>query len=282
MELHKEFNAEDLVEFEPDAKIGLLSTISPEGAPHITLITALQAKSTTQLMFGQFSEGFSKKYVKTNPSTAFLIMNLNKEFWRGKAQWKYEANTGEDYEMFNNKPMFRYNAYFGIHTVHYLDLIGTTQRQTLPMTSIIMAALKTKFVKGAAATHEKEEILKPFAMQLFNNLGNLKFLSFIQEDGYPMIIPLIQCQASDTRRLSFAISAFSDEIKQIPANQEVAVFALSLDMEDILIRGKFNGLKKYRGITLGTVDIHWVYNSMPPKQMVIYPRPELKPIREFY
>ena len=50
-------------------------------------------------------------------------MSREKELWRGKARWTGEASSGDDYEMYNRKPMFRYNSYFGIHTVHYLDLV---------------------------------------------------------------------------------------------------------------------------------------------------------------
>ncbi len=32
-------------QFEPEAKVGLIATVNPEGLPHITLITALQAKT---------------------------------------------------------------------------------------------------------------------------------------------------------------------------------------------------------------------------------------------
>jgi len=43
--------------------------------------------------------------------------------------------------------MFRYNAYFGIHTVYYMDLGAHTGKQPLPMPAIILAAVKTLFAK---------------------------------------------------------------------------------------------------------------------------------------
>jgi len=46
----------------------------------------------------------------------------------GKVRWTHEVRAGEDYELYNHKPMFRYNAYFGIHTVHYLDLVELAAR----------------------------------------------------------------------------------------------------------------------------------------------------------
>ena len=61
------FSENDLKQFEPEAKVGLIATINQEGLPHITLITALQAKTPDKLIWGQFSEGQSKKNVKIKP-----------------------------------------------------------------------------------------------------------------------------------------------------------------------------------------------------------------------
>jgi len=133
VETYKVFNDADMKAFEPEAKVGLLATVNPEGLPHITLITALQASAPDQLIWGQFSEGMSKGHVLENPRTAFLIMTLDKHLWRGKALWTHKKQEGDEFEMFNNKPMFRYNSYFGIHTVHYMDLKETGGRENFPL-----------------------------------------------------------------------------------------------------------------------------------------------------
>lgn len=277
----KAFEVEDMKEFEPEAKVGLISTINPEGLPHITLITALQAKNPTHLIWGQFSEGISKKNVKKNPNTGFLIMSLKKDLWRGKARWTHEKKEGEDYVMFNKKPMFRYNSYMGIHTIHYMDLIETYGREKLPLPGIVLGSIMTKMAKAGAKTGIASPILKPWAEGLFNRLDAVKFLSYIGEDGFPFIIPLIQCQAADSRRLMFAPSAYKKELSKIPKGTKVAIFGMTLDMEDVLIRGTFFGYERYRGITLGGVDIEWVYNSMPPKQGQIYPIVGIEPVTDF-
>jgi hypothetical protein len=54
-----------------------------------------------------------------------------------------------------------------------------------------------------------------------------------------------------------------------------------MGMEDVLIRGTFRGYKRTIGLTLGTIDIEWVYNSMPPAHGQIYPEVDLTPVREF-
>ena len=276
------FSESDMKQFEPEAKIGLIATVNQEGLPHVTLITALQAKTPDKLIWGQFSEGQSKQNVKTNPRTGFLIMTLDRSLWRGKALWTHQTTHGEDYEMFNNKPMFRYNAYFGIHTVHYMDLIETYGRESLPLLQIGLGSILTKLAKpGAKQERHSERILKPWAEGLFNRLGAIKFLSYVDSDGFPVIIPLIQCQAAGSTRLAFSPLAYHEELNALREGSSVAIFGLTMEMENVLVRGVFVGFERHWGVTLGCVNIVWVYNSMPPKPGQIYPVQKLEALVNF-
>jgi hypothetical protein len=223
----------------------------------------------------------SKEYIQKNPNIAFLIMTMDKKMWRGRARWTHLKNEGPEYKRYNEIPMFRYNTYFGINTVHYLDLIETSERADLPMPRIVLSALLTKLAKGVVTTGIKARILKPFAEDLFNQLDSLKFIAYVGPDGFPVIVPVIQCQAADSRRLAFYPMAFKDELLRIPPETTVAVFGLTMKMEDVLIRGTFRGFNRRMGLRLGTIDIEWVYNSMPPAHGQIYPEMELKPVVDF-
>jgi hypothetical protein len=273
------FDAVAMQAFEPEAKVGLLATANPDGLPHITLITAMQAKTPTQIIWGQFTEGLSKAHVRKNPKTAFLILTMDRKLWRGKALWTHSRKEGDDYEMFNTKPMFRYNAYLGIHTVHYMNLVETYGMESLPLPKIVLASLLTKLGKPLAKTQIKDRILKPWGEGLFNRIDALKFIAYIGSDGFPVIIPILQCQASDSRRLAFSPLAYARELETIPEGAPVAVFGLSMQMEDCLVRGVYR--KRGSTLPLSIIDIDWVYNSMPPKSGQIYPELELKPVVNF-
>ncbi|MCK5686837.1 pyridoxamine 5'-phosphate oxidase family protein, partial [bacterium] len=192
MQSKYQFKKEDLKEFEPSEKIGLLATVTPEGLPHITMITSLQAKDEKTVIWGQFTEGESKVNVKQNTKTSFLILTLDRALWRGTADYVDSAKEGDEYIMYNNQPMFRYNSYFGINTVHYMNLLETGGREKLPILSIIAASVMTKFSRAKAKTGVDDRIMKVFGENLFNNLSALKFISYIKEDGYPAIVPIIQ------------------------------------------------------------------------------------------
>ena len=126
-----------------------------------------------------------------------------------------------------------------------------------------------------------ERILTPFAEQLLNQLDSLKFIAYIGPGGYPTIIPAIQCQTAGNRRLAFSPIAFNAELKQIQAGTQVAVYCLTMGMEDVFIRGTFQGYQRKWGFKLGTIEIEWVYNSIPPAHGQISPEVELAPVIEF-
>jgi hypothetical protein len=275
------FSEDDMRAFEPAMKIGLLATINSQGQPHLTLISSLKASSSAVVTFGQFIEGYSKQYVRQNPNTAFLIMTLDRQMWRGKARWTHAETSGVDFDWFNNVPMFRYNAYFGIHTVHYLDLIAHTGRQALPMNAIVFSALKTMLARTFTSPRRSGEVLNPWTRSFFNKIDNLKFLAYVDQDGFPMIIPVIQAQAGGKSHLFFSTGVYSKELFAIPPGSTVAILGLALTMEDVLVRGVYEGARRRAGVSCASLLVDWVYNPMPPVPGVVYPQEELKAVSQY-
>jgi hypothetical protein len=258
--------------FREDAKIALLATVSPEGLPHVSLITSLQAKDSRQLIFGQFSEGCSKRHVKENPRVGFVVVGGDRTVWRGKGSWTHEMKAGEDFDAYNDKPMFRYNAYFGIHTVHYLDLVELAAPEKLGTVGFVAGSLLAALCRPLFRERRPQRILTSWAEAHLSRLSTLKFLSYVGSDGYPVLVPLIPARSLESRRLLFVPGARS-ELRDIEAGSALALFALNLQMESVLVRGTFSGYRRHAGMRLGVIDIDWVYNSMPPKQGQIYPLP---------
>lgn len=277
---HTAFSEADIAAFMPEMKIGLLATVNDDGLPHLTLISTIRASSPTQLTWGQFTEGLSKQYIRRHPQVGFMVMTLNKEVWRGKATFTHTERQGPDYDAYNNIPMFRYNAYFGIHTVYYMDLVAHTGRQVLPMNQVVFAAVQTMLAR-MLARRTQTPVLNLWTRRLFNKLDNLKFVAYVGDDGYPAIVPAIQAQALNAQQVIFAAGAFGDELRAIPAGVPLAVFGMTLDMEDVLLRGAYGGIRRIAGIPCGTVNVDWVYNPMPPKPEQIYPMTALEAVRVF-
>jgi len=277
----KTFSEQDIESFKPEMKIGLLATVNDEGFPHLTLISTIQAGSPTELFWGQFSEGKSKINIRKNPKAGFLIMTLDKNLWRGKASFTRSDKGGKEFDILNETPMFRYNAYFGIHTVYYMDLVEQTGKQPLPMSTIIQAAIKTMVAKTLAGKGSGKQILNLFTRKLLDKIDNLKFLAYVDGDGYPVIIPVIQTQSAGTDRVIFSSSVYSADLKAIPQDATVALFCMSFEMQTVLLRGAFKGIRNIGGFECGEMEVNWVYSPMPPKMEQIYPLKKLEKITSF-
>jgi len=279
--LFKTFSEQDIESFKPEMKIGLIATVNEAGQPHLTLISTVQACSPTEMFWGQFSEGMSKANIKRNPKTGFLIMTLDKNLWRGKTGFTRTAKSGNEYELLNNTPMFRYNAYFGIHTVYYMDLVSHTGKEALPMTNVIQAAIKTMIAKTLAGKGEGQEVLNHFTHKLIDKMDNLKFLAYVDTDGYPVIIPVIQAQTAGSDRVIFAASVYGSELKAIPSGSTAALFCMSFEMQTVLLRGIYRGTRSIGGIECGELIADWVYSPMPPKSEQVYPPQKLEAVTTF-
>jgi len=278
----KYFSKDDIKAMAPLEKIGLCATVNPNGLPHITFINSLMARNSSEMTFGQFVRGKSKWYMQKNPKLSFFILSpAQKRMWIGKALWTHKKSEGPELDQYKEMPMQRYNSYFPINTVHYLDLVYTTGAMRLPLFSILKNNILTRIAGRCAATGLYDRILKHYGENLFNRLTSLKFFSIAGRDGFPELIPVFDCKAADSRRLVFSPQALKNSDVHIQEGKDIAAFCLSMQLESVLVRGKFRGYRKYKGITLGLIDIEWVYNSMPPNAGQIYPETELETVTVF-
>ncbi len=277
----KSFSDDEIKAFAPSEKIAIVATVSDDGSPHLTLLTSLMAAAADQVVIGQFCTGESKANMTARPDIAFAVVTLDKKLWRGRARWTHSRQDGPEYDVYNNQPMFRYNSYFGINTVHYLDLLEITGGGALPLGAVVVSTLLTKAVKSRTARTEDKRVLTHFAERLFNRLDSLSFLSRVEDNGVPSITPIVQCQAADSGRLAFHPGAFGDELKKLKAGSTVSILCLSMEMESVMVRGVFDGFTRRAGVTLGVVSIERVYNSMPSNNGWIYPVTPLEPVVHF-
>lgn len=262
--------------FETDSKIGLIAVEDDDGYPHITMISTLAARNEREMMFGQFCEGISKKSIVQRPKVGFLVLSVDKEIWRGKAVFTGTATAGPEFDMFNNKPLFRYNSYFGIGRVYFLDLKEISEKSRLNMGAIVAGAIGTR-VCQAFLGGRGNGALNPLSKKLIAGLSTLKFLAVKDKDGFFLITPVVQAAPAGTGRLAFTMAPYGDELKDITPGAKAAVFAVNLDLVGVLVKGTYAGARA----GLGVVDIEKVYNPLPPLPGYVYPKEKIAAVREF-
>jgi hypothetical protein len=149
------------------------------------------------------------------------------------------------------------------------------------MGKVVVAAVQTMAARMLSRKRSSADVLNPWTQALMNKLDNLKFLAYIDGDGYPVVIPVIQAQAADSEHILFSLGAFGEDMEAIPKGATVAILGMSLEMEDVLLRGEFEGIRRFGGVRCGRVRVSWVYSPMPPKPQQIYPPVALEPVTVF-
>lgn len=276
--MRKEFDDADIAAFEPSEKVGLVATLTGAGEPHVTLLTTICANGAKGLTIGEFSRGLSKENMASRGKVGFLVMSLDRRLWRGKAIWKRSAKDGPEYVKYNRQPMFCYNTYFGINTVHYLDLVDIEGPAPLPLAGVALASVATALKARAARPRSSEPVLPPFAVSILDALASLNFLAFVDADGFPRIVPVLQARSAGTSRIVFTPGPWGAELAAMPQGAAAAVFSMNLGMEGFFARGQFLGCVK-RGL-LG-VDLDYLYNAMPSLHGQVWPARPLEARTEF-
>jgi hypothetical protein len=260
---------EDRAVMSSDSKIGLLATIDETGSPHITFISSIQPFGDNQLTAGQFCAGLSKKFFKERSNVGFLIFSPKMEIWRGRAIYEKTLCSGAEYELYNKKPMFRYNSYFGFGSIHYFYLFDISEKEKLTIGQIINGAIKTRIIRPFFASSSKEA-LNDCSKELFSQTDGLKFISYIDQERFPVIIPVIQAANAGRDRIVFSMSPYGRKLAEIPDQTAAAVLFVNLKMESVLVKGSYHQVGGM--VPHGQVEISRVYNSMPPQPQYIYPR----------
>lgn len=269
------------IEFtQPDIMLKLISTIDDRGWPHITLISSNRAINEKQIVWGAFTEGTSKKYVKKRPKQGifFMTSEMPFKFIQVKAEFSHTTSEGEDLEHFNKSQLMRYFTYVRVHTAYYNNIVAVTPVRNLPLFGVVKGIIKDMIGKGGAKTKLEEKRLNVLGHKLFADLIAVRVIAYIDPtDGYPTMIPCIQLQAADHNRLVFPPSVLKEDLYQIPVNSKVAVFGMNFDFYNQVVKGTFTGFKKFRGIKFGVIEIEEIYNSTPPIVGKIYPEIETRP-----
>ena len=255
-----------------DSKVGVLATEDESGYPHLSFISSIQALGDHALTFGQFSAGLSKRFILDRPRVGFLVLSADKRYLSGNATYTHSANTGKEYDLYNNKPLFRYNSYMGFYRVFYLNLERISALRPLPMGAIVLGAILSR-VKAVFVRKSDKKALPLVGQTLFSQLDSLKFFCYYDAQGEARLLPVVQATSAGSDRIALCGMPYGSELRQIPDGAKASILCLNLKMESVLVKGRYNK---------GILEIERVYNSMPPKMEYVYPRSEtIEPVRSF-
>lgn len=266
----------DAEDFASPYKIALVACQDERDDIHISLLSSLMNRGEDEMTVAEFIKGLSKEFFRQKPRSAFLIMNLGMYFWTGTMDFYDKKTEGEEYSLYNDMPLYRFNTYFGIHTVHYAKLREISERKKLNLLGIgantVRVLLLAPFFRG-----KESQVFNAWTRQHTKKAGTLFFLGFGGKDGYPRLLPVIQARSVSDSRILFSLAPYKKLAQGLEDGARASLYALNLDMEGVLLKGTYLSLKG----GLGALDVDRVYNCMPPIHRYIYPSEPWETVTDF-
>jgi hypothetical protein len=134
--------------------------------------------------------------------------------------------------------MFRYNSYFGLGAIHVHNLIGVSEISKLSIPKIVIGQLKSKCMKHKIAkANTSIQIVPSYAHTLAKKMTSMKFLSFIDKNGYPQIIPAFQGSIVKNNYFAVANNINGDIINNIPNGAKIGIYIANFDLVSLLFQG---------------------------------------------
>jgi hypothetical protein len=264
-----------------EKKLDFYGTIGNDSRVHITVLNSILKLDDDTLVWGQFCQGLSKKNQMSNHKVCFLMLTPDMQVLTGHADWFESKTAGPELDMYNNIPRYRYNSYNGYSPIHYLKIARLDEQYLLDVDDYKSCLLKSEKAKTLISQGQHPDAISIYTRNYFEDPLSFKVLGFVDENGYPKIIPLIQCSLSKANRVVFVQEPNSDILSNIKDNEQVAIYTITLDrMYSVLVKGSLIWTKVNED-TVGIVEIDQVYNPMMPKAGYIYPKPKLERTQVF-
>ena len=194
-------NEKDIPQFLPDMMIKILATIDDDNKPNLVFINSFEANDNKTLTFAEFIWGKSKRYLQDRKKCAVDFLTLDNHNWIVKGDFDHWEYDGDKYDYYMHKDLFRNNAYTGITRVGYINVKKVIAPKTPVKTDRKVVKILKNFVKEGKANIDKPEIMPKMVEPIFKGTSNMKFIGFIDTDGYPMIIPTMELVPVNLNRL---------------------------------------------------------------------------------
>lgn len=227
-----------------------LATLNHERVPNVVLIASFKYFDE-RLIFGDFMIWKTKKNLLENKKVCVSALLMNLDFMTMKGDFIGFERSGHYVEMMNNIAMFRYNAYTGIRNAGMVEIKEIVQKGSLSKLSLLY-----NYILRPRAHNIGDGKLPGLIMDKFNRLTGIKVISFLDKDGYPMIIPAVSLYALDRNSLIFPKDCLGDYFEE---GKLVACNVVTMEPVSYQVKGTLSSDGKK-----GIIHISEVYSAAPP------------------
>jgi len=246
-----------------------LATCSDDGIPNIVPCTSLTSAGDVEnrLIFGNFLLRKSVNNLNQNPKVGIMVITPDLEGWilQGGFCKGILGNGSRPDPMrtisttltcyattptraFVTRVLFRYEK---------LSAIFGSQNSACWLTR----ACSPSKEKGSSS---EAVALPPVVGKNFSLLMAVRILTFLDSEGYPLVIPTLSLQPSGEDTLVCAPGSFGDILELLDSGSPVAASLLTFDAVSFQAKGRWLESKKFLGAPEGFMSVTSVYAGGPP------------------
>jgi hypothetical protein len=236
-----------------------LATRNSEGTPNVVpVISILPADDKPDtLFFGNFLLRKTIQNLRQDTRVGILVITQQLQGWVLQADFQEFQRTGTYVDRQMKSSLLRYNAYTGIRNagvMHVRSLQGTFRISRLQVMKDYLLARLAR-IGGTAPSDQGATIPLP-VRQEFNKMTAVKALTWVGEDGYPIVVPAISLQPARAQSL---ICWKGMRLPEPPQGALVATNILTAEAVSYQVKGRWAG-----GRRTGIIETQEFYAGGPP------------------
>jgi hypothetical protein len=245
-----------------------LATCSVDGIPNIVPCTSLTSAGDVEnrLIFGNFLLRKSVNNLNQNPKVGIMVITPDLEGWILQGDFVEWQQTGPYADYLNNSDLLRYNAYTGIRNAGVIQVRKVIRHFRISKQRVLadyLLARACSYSKNKGSSGEVVD-LPPVVRKNFSLLMAVRILTFLDSDGYPLVIPTLSLQPSGEDTLVCAPGSFGDILQLLDSGSPVAASLLTFDAVSFQAKGRWLEQRKFLGAPVGFMSVTSVYAGGPP------------------
>jgi len=245
-----------------------LATCSSDGIPNIVPCTSLTSAGDVEnrLIFGNFLMRESVDNLNQNPKVGVMVITPDLEGWILQGDFVEWQQTGPYADYLNNSDLLRYNAYTGIRNAGVIQIRRVIRHFQISKQRVLADYLLARACSPSKKKGSSSEavVLPPVVRKNFSLLMAVRILSFLGNDGYPLVIPALSLQPSGESTFVCAPGMFGDILELLDSGSPVAASLLTFDAVSFQVKGRWLESRKFLGSPVGFMSVTSVYAGGPP------------------
>lgn len=195
-----------------------------------------------------------------------VVITADLEGWFLQGDFVEWQQTGDYADHLNNSDLLRYNAYTGIRNAGVIQVQKIIRHFRISKLRVLTDYLlaRTATYSKTAGSLNNATVIPPVVKKNFGLMMAVRILTFLDDEGYPLMVPALSLQPAGESTLLCAQGLFADMLKILRAGTPVAASLLTFDVVSFQSKGLWLGSRRILGALVGSMSVTSIYAGGPP------------------